>query len=280
MSPARSPRSKRSWPAPSEPRSTARWAISSPRTSTRFNRAKAGSSFQTSTRTTSPWRSPWIPALSPAANAQSYYAKYQKARKTLAKAREHLEASLAEQQYLESVHAALEMSESLEELREIEGELSRAGYLRDEEKGEGRKKPKPASPPSSPLRLTSSDGFAILVGRNNRQNDYLTMEVARSDDLWLHAKEIPGAHVIVQTQGKEVPDTTLVEAAHVAAFFSRARESANVPVDYTRRRHVRKPRGARPGMVIYDHQRTLYVTPDRELLARLGVLRPQEQRPQ
>lgn len=220
------------------------------------------------------------PALSPAANAQSYYAKYQKARKTLAKASEHLEASLAEQQYLESVHAALEMSESLEELREIEGELSRAGYLRDEEKGEGRKKPKPASPPSSPLRLTSSDGFAILVGRNNRQNDYLTMEVARSDDLWLHAKEIPGAHVIVQTQGKEVPDTTLVEAAHVAAFFSRARESANVPVDYTRRRHVRKPRGARPGMVIYDHQRTLYVTPDRELLARLGVLRPQEQRPQ
>jgi len=217
------------------------------------------------------------PSLSPAANAQSYYARYQKAKKTLAKAREHLEASLAEQQYLESVQASLEMSESLEELREIESELGRAGYLRHEEKGEGRKRPRPA-PPSSPLRLTSSDGLTILVGRNNRQNDYLTMEVARSDDLWLHAKEIPGAHVIVQAHGKEVPDSTLLEAAHVAAFFSRARESANVPVDYTRRRHVRKPRGARPGMVIYDHQRTLYVTPDRELLARLGVLHPQGQK--
>lgn len=211
------------------------------------------------------------PTLSPAANAQSYYAKYQKAKKTLAKAQGHLEASLAELEYLESVKAALGMSVSPADLNEIEVELRREGYLPREEKNERRKKRASPSPSSSPLTLTSSDGLPILVGRNNRQNDYLTMEVARSDDLWLHTKEIPGAHVIIQSRGGSIPESTLVEAAHVAAFYSKARESTNVPVDYTLRRHVRKPRGARPGMVIYDHQRTLFVTPDRGLLARLGI---------
>lgn len=220
------------------------------------------------------------PALSPAANAQAYYRKYQKAKKRLVKAKEQLDASLEEMAYLESVKTALRYSQSPEELREIHAELVQSGYMPEgprERSGQSKKdrgsqglrsgRPGAAS---SPLSLRSSDGFAILVGRNNRQNDLLTMGIARDDDIWLHAKEIPGAHVIIQTQGQEVPDTTLVEAAAVAAFFSQARESANVPVDYTRRKHVRKPKGARPGMVIYDHQRTLFVTPDRELIKRLG----------
>ncbi len=97
------------------------------------------------------------------------------------------------------------------------------------------------------------------------------MEIAKSDDLWLHTKEIPGAHVIVQAEGRAIPERTIMEAAMVAAHFSKARDSANVPVDFSLKKHVRKPRGARPGMVVYDHQRTLYVTPDPELMARLGV---------
>jgi len=125
------------------------------------------------------------------------------------------------------------------------------------------------------LTWTSSDGFRIVVGRNNRQNDLVTMQMARGDDLWLHAQGIPGAHVIVQTGGKDVPEQTLLEAAVLAALYSKARDSANVPVDYTFRRYVRKPRGAKPGMVIYDHQRTLFVTPDPHLPERLGARPPE-----
>ncbi|MCL6451961.1 MAG: NFACT RNA binding domain-containing protein, partial [Acetobacteraceae bacterium] len=122
----------------------------------------------------------------------------------------------------------------------------------------------PAGPPaaSEPLRLVSADGLAILVGRNHRQNEQITLREAGPDDVWLHARGVPGSHVILRTlPDGSFPESSLLEAAALAAYFSRARASGKVEVDWTRRRHVRKPPGSRPGMVIYDHQRTVVVRP-------------------
>ncbi|MEW8958323.1 MAG: NFACT RNA binding domain-containing protein [Moorella sp. (in: firmicutes)] len=133
----------------------------------------------------------------------------------------------------------------------------------EKEKDKPRKKSekKEAARPSTPLEFTSPDGFKILVGRNNRQNDWLTLKLAGPDDIWLHAKDIPGSHVVIRTGGREVPAATLEMAARLAARYSRAGGSSRVPVDYTLVKNVRKPPGAKPGMVIYDHQRTVYVAP-------------------
>ena len=119
------------------------------------------------------------------------------------------------------------------------------------------------------MEFLSEDGFRILVGRNNVQNDRLTLKTARGSDIWFHTKNIPGSHVIVLTEGRTPPERTLEQAAILAALHSRAADSRQVPVDYTEVRHVRKPAGARPGMVIYDTNRTAYVTPDRLLAQRL-----------
>ncbi|MFO7173103.1 MAG: NFACT RNA binding domain-containing protein [Bacillota bacterium] len=220
------------------------------------------------------------PALSPAENAQAYFRRYQKARSGLQAIREQVARSQAELQYLEQVEATLAAAASLPELEEIRAELAAEGYLSEgpaEEKGRGAGARGAAGgrrageglqgsgQPSRPLVVRSSDGLEIWVGRNNRQNETLTFKLAAPTDLWLHAKEIPGAHVILRLPpGVEPPETSLREAALLAAYFSKARLSANVPVDYTLRRHVRKPPGARPGMVLYDHHRTLHVTPDPE----------------
>ena len=118
------------------------------------------------------------------------------------------------------------------------------------------------------MRFVSSDGIAIFVGKNNRQNDALTLQSARSENIWLHAKNMPGSHVIVDFEG-EPPEQTLREAANLAAFYSQSRSSAGVPVDYTPRKYVKKPSGARPGMVIYSTNRTLYVTPDTAMIQQL-----------
>jgi predicted ribosome quality control (RQC) complex YloA/Tae2 family protein len=118
------------------------------------------------------------------------------------------------------------------------------------------------------MRFVSGDGIPIYVGKNNRQNDALTLQTARSENIWLHAKNIPGSHVIIDYEG-EPPETTLREAANLAAFYSQSRTSTGVPVDYTPRKYVKKPSGSRPGMVIYSTNRTLYVTPDAALVQRL-----------
>lgn len=118
------------------------------------------------------------------------------------------------------------------------------------------------------MRFFSSDGIAIYVGKNNRQNDALTLQTARSENIWLHAKSIPGSHVVIDFEG-EPPEQTLREAANLAAYYSQSRSSAGVPVDYTPRKYVKKPSGARPGMVIYSTNRTLYVTPDSALILHL-----------
>ena len=140
--------------------------------------------------------------------------------------------------------------------------LSRAGFLKKAGKKERQRT-------AGPRKFRTTSGFQVLVGRNNRQNDQLTLKDADYRDLWLHTQKIHGSHVILRTGGREVDDDTLVEAAKIAAYYSQARESGNVPVDYTQVKHVKKPAGARPGMVIYPTYQTINVTPDAALVKML-----------
>ena len=124
---------------------------------------------------------------------------------------------------------------------------------------------------TKPMEFISSDGFKIFVGKNNKQNDNLTLKVASNDDIWLHTKNIPGSHVIIKTEGKNVSETAIFEGAMLAGYFSKSKMSSQVPVDYTKRKNVKKPNGAKPGMVIYETNSTIYVTPSEELVAKLKV---------
>ncbi len=207
--------------------------------------------------------------LGPAANAQAFFKRYNKGRQQLTMAGEQLRQAREEFAYLESLRTFLSQAVSLEELAAMRPELIAAGYLAETAPSAGRKIKKEGLP-LPPLKFNSSDGYEILVGRNNRQNDYLTQRLGTDDDYWFHTKDIPGAHVLIRTPtGHEVPDATLEEAALLAAYYSQARESSTVPVDFTRRKNVRKPKGAKPGMVIYDHQRTIYVNPRQELIEQI-----------
>lgn len=225
------------------------------------------------------------PALTPQANAQAYWRRYQKARSGREQIAAQMAATADELAYLEQVEAALQEAGSLPDLEEVRAELAAEGYLPAPVPGKGDRRRRPGGGPAAdkrtaagggaPLVVRSGDGLEIWVGRNNRQNDYLTLRLAAPTDLWLHTQKIPGSHVIVRLPpGEPVPERTLQEAALLAAYHSRARGSGQVPVDYTLRKHVRKPAGARPGMVIYDNQRTLYVTPDPEALPSGGMGEP------
>lgn len=158
----------------------------------------------------------------------------------------------------------LNRAESERDLAEIRAELEAGGYVRSADRRRQQKQPA-----SRPMRFRSSDGFEILVGRNNRQNDQLSLKTARRDDLWLHIQKFHGTHVIICCAGAPVPDGTITEAAMLAAWYSQAREGQNVPVDVTQVRNLRKPNGAKPGMVVYDRYRTVIVTPDAALCERL-----------
>ncbi|WP_396126274.1 NFACT RNA binding domain-containing protein [Anaerobacillus sp. CMMVII] len=138
------------------------------------------------------------------------------------------------------------------------------GYIRTRNKKQTKKKKE-----TKPIleEYMSSTGLEILIGKNNKQNEYLTNRLARQYETWLHTKDIPGSHVVIKST--DVDETTLKEAATLAAYFSKARQSSSVPVDYTLIKHVKKPSGAKPGYVIYDNQTTLYVTPDEELVRKL-----------
>ena len=195
------------------------------------------------------------PAISPAANAQKYYKDYQKAKNAEIFLTEQIQKGEQELEYLDSVLDTVSRAETERELSQIREELTEQGYLR---KPKGKQAKQSALPP---LEFTSSDGFTILVGRNNRQNDRLTLKTAAKNDLWLHTKEIHGSHVIIVSGGREITETAIMEAARLAAYHSKARHSTNVPVDYTLVRHVSKPAGAKPGMVIYVNNRTVYVDP-------------------
>lgn len=211
---------------------------------------------------------PMESARTPSENAQSYFKKYLKAKNTREAVLEQFEQAQSELTYFEAVENALTQALETGDLDEIRGELEEQAYLKP--KTLDRKKTKKEQHTPQPLSFVSTDGFTILVGKNNKQNDYLTLKMAKEADIWLHTKDIPGSHVIISCGLKnEVPDQTLLEAASLAAWFSKARQSGKVPVDYTLRRNVRKPRGAKPGMVIYDNQRTLSVTPSEELVDKL-----------
>ncbi len=195
--------------------------------------------------------------LSPAQNAQRYYKLYTKAKMTEKYAVEEIKKAEDEKYYLESVQESLEKAENPAELAEIKGELADEGYL-----PKINPKQKKQQKKSEPMRYLSSDGLEILVGRNNKQNDELTIKMAYSTDWWFHTKEIPGSHVIVRAKGEaEIPDQTVLEAAALAAYYSKAQNSSKVPVDYTTVKNVKKPNGAKPGMVIYDHYYTLLTDP-------------------
>lgn len=195
------------------------------------------------------------PMLTPSKNMQKYYSEYRKADTAEKILTEQIAKGEEELAYIDSVFDALTRTQSEDEVNELRQELSEQGYIRSSKlKG----KPPKSRPP---LEFTSPDGFTVLVGRNNKQNDQLTTKTADKTDIWLHTKDITGSHVIIRAEGKEVPDSTVLWAARVAAFHSRAKSSSQVPVDYVPVRFVKKPSGAKPGMVIFTNNRTLYVTP-------------------
>lgn len=192
--------------------------------------------------------------LSPAQNAQRYFKLYQKARSARTLAAEQIEKTSEELYYLEGQLENLVKCEDEPSLAELRAELEKLGYVRA---SRNRRQIKQL-PPSAPMKFISPSGKIILAGKNNLQNDKLTF-TAEPDEIWLHAKDMPGSHVIIADA--EVDDETLLYAARIAARYSRGGSGSHVPVDYTMRRYVKKPSGAKPGFVIYTHQRTLYVDP-------------------
>lgn len=205
--------------------------------------------------------------LLPQENAQRYFRKYSKAKSTFLYTGRQLEETRKELDYLESVLHLLENCSTTQEIEEVRQELADQGYLVIKKKPGFKRQEKP----TEPMRFKSSDGLEILVGKNNRQNDSLTLKQASSNDLWLHTRNIPGSHVIIRKYQQEIPDKTLLEAAILAAYHSRAKMSSQVPVDYTPVKNVKKPPGAKPGMVIYENFKTLSVTPDEETVKRLRI---------
>ncbi len=203
--------------------------------------------------------------LTPSQNAQHYYTLYRKAATAQEKLAGQIAQGEAELAYLESVFDVLSRAESESDLLLLRDELVQQGYVRNRSQ---KQKPPKQTPP---MLFQSSDGFLILVGRNNRQNDQLTLKEAAKSDIWLHTQNIPGSHVILVTDGREPTETALREAAVLAAYHSKARDSAQVPVDFTRVKFVKKPAGAKPGMVIFTNQQTLYVKPDAALAERLAA---------
>lgn len=194
--------------------------------------------------------------LSPQQNAAKFYKDYTKAKHAESFLTEQIALGRTEESYLASVLEALDRVETEADVNDIRAELIEGGYLRPTDRKKQMK-----LPASKPMQFTSSDGIQILVGRNNRQNDLLTTKLAYKTDLWLHVQKAHGSHVIIACAGAPVPDQTVTEAAELAAWFSQARQGHNVPVDLCPVRQVKKPAGAKPGMVVYENYRTVYVTP-------------------
>nr|WP_325181495.1 NFACT RNA binding domain-containing protein [uncultured Oscillibacter sp.] len=207
---------------------------------------------------------PLDPLLTPQQNAAKYYKRYAKAKTAEKYLREQMDLARRDLEYLESVLAELAQAETEADYLDIRAELREAGFLKKQGKGK-----KDKSRPAAPLEFRTSSGLRVLVGRNNRQNDKLTMKDADRRDLWLHTQKIHGSHVILHCAGQAPSEEDIAEAAMLAAWFSQARESGNVPVDYTEVRNVKKPAGARPGMVIYTTCRTVHVTPEEAVVERL-----------
>lgn len=201
---------------------------------------------------------PLDPRFSPNKNAQSYYKRYGKSKTAIKEKKIQLEENQESIDYLESVLTFLNNTDSIAEIEEIRSELEETGYVRRRRQSNRSKQKKFKA---NPHHYETSDGFKLLVGRNNKENDVLTLKTASKNDYWFHTKDIPGSHVILLTEGREITETAIYEAAALAAFHSKSRSSENVPVDYVLVKHVKKPAGAKPGMVIFTNNKTVFVDP-------------------
>ncbi len=201
----------------------------------------------------------------PSQNAQHYYSEYKKCVTAEEKLAVQIAKGEEELQYLDSVFDSLTRAESENDIIQLRLELREQGYI----KSSGNKSKPPKALP--PIEYKSSDGYTILVGRNNHQNDQLSLKFAEKSDIWLHTQSITGSHVIIVTDGENPPDRTIEEAAIIAAFNSKGRSSDLVPVDYCLARYVKKPSGAKPGKVIFTNYKTAFVKPDEEIESRLRV---------
>lgn len=199
---------------------------------------------------------PLDPTLTPIDNAKKYFDKYSKLKRTYLALSELTKETEKEIAHLESIATALDIAVAEEDLLQIKDELITFGYIK--KKGTDKKK----KSKSKPFHYISSDGYHIYVGKNNYQNDELTFKFAVGNDWWFHAKEMPGSHVIVKTNGDELPDRTFEEAGRLAAYYSKGRENPKVEIDYSEKKNIKKPNGAAPGFVIYHTNYSLISTPD------------------
>lgn len=199
---------------------------------------------------------PLDPTKTPQENAQRYFAKYNKQKRTFEALSELSKETLEDINYLESVQTALDIALTEEDLAQIREELAGAGYIRR------RFTKKKVRIKNEPLHYISSDGYHIYVGKNNLQNEELTFRFASGNDWWFHAKQAPGSHVIVKSNGDELPDRTFEEAGRLAAYYSSMRGSDKVEIDYIQKKHVKKPNGAKPGFVVYYTNYSLVIDSD------------------
>ncbi len=195
--------------------------------------------------------------LSLSQNAQKYYKKYEKLKTAQEKINKQIKITKQKLDYFYNLQYMVNNCDDFEAVNEIKEELANSGYLKN------RSSKKKENVKSKPYKITSKDGFEIYIGKNNKQNDYITFNLASKEDIWMHTKNIPGSHVIVITEGKEVPDATLEEAASYAAYYSNARQSSKVPVNYTYKKHIKKPKNAEPGFVIFHKYYTMYIDPQK-----------------
>ena len=199
---------------------------------------------------------PLDPTKTPQENAQRYFAKYNKQKRTFEALSELSRETKDDITYLESIQTALDIALTEDDLAGIREELISTGYIRR------RFTKKKVKIKNTPLHYISSDGYHMYVGKNNLQNDELTFNFASGNDWWFHAKQAPGSHVIVKTNGDELPDTTFEEAGRLAAYYSSMRGSDKVEIDYVEKKHVKKPKGAKPGFVVYYTNYSLVIDSD------------------
>jgi predicted ribosome quality control (RQC) complex YloA/Tae2 family protein len=207
--------------------------------------------------------------LTPSENAQKYFKRYNKEKRTFVALQEQIAQNDEELEYLESVLTSVASCVDEQDIKDIREELKEQGYIKRIKQQKGMK----SSKHSSPMHFVSDDGFHIYVGKNNKQNDELTLRFAKGCDIWLHTKQIPGSHVIIVTEGAAVPNTTLTQAATLAAYYSKGQTSSLVPVDYTEKRNVKKPNGSKPGFVIYTTNQTAYITPSEEAVNKIRQIK-------
>lgn len=206
--------------------------------------------------------------LTPSENIQRLYKKYNKMKIRKKELALQIENGKQELEYLQNLELSIENAKSSTELEEIIVEMQTQGIVKNRKSDNKKKK---IVSEFAPMKFISDDGYEIFVGKNNNQNDYLTLKFAKSDDMWLHTKNIAGSHGIIKAKNSKVSDIAIKQTAMICAFYSKAKYSQSVPVDYTIRKNVKKPNGAKPGMVIYETNSTIYVTPDEETVEKLRI---------